>query len=204
MTKQFIIAVTGKQGSGKSTFCNFLAKELNADLYHLDIYSHKALQNEEVKKILVSKFGSEILKNGEIDRKIVGKIVFQNEDKLKFLNALVYKYMLIAIKKDLENSKKIVILDYALLPKTEFWIMADYKICIEADMQTRMERLSKRDNVSIEYLQSRENASLEYDYNVDKLIINNNKNNITKTAYETSKEIKERLSKKNNNYNLQF
>ena len=39
MKEKKIIAVTGKQGSGKSSFCNALAKELNANVFNLDIYS---------------------------------------------------------------------------------------------------------------------------------------------------------------------
>ena len=48
-----IIAVTGKQGSGKSTFCNMLASEINADVFNFDIFSHKVLLLENVKEIII-------------------------------------------------------------------------------------------------------------------------------------------------------
>lgn len=170
-SNKIIIAVTGKQGSGKSTLCNHLAREFGGDLFNLDIYSHKALQNEKVIEVLTAKFGSEILEGGQINRKALGKIVFADEGKLKFLNALVYSYMEKALKQDISQAKSVVILDYALLPLTSFWASADYKILMDADISVRMERLVKRDKVDMKYLQSREKAGLDYSsVQVDSLI----------------------------------
>ena len=155
MKEKKIIAVTGKQGSGKSSFCNALAKELNANVFNLDIYSHKTLLNSEVKKILLNKFGTSIFENGVINRKKLGEIVFADEKLLNFLNALTYKYMVVEIDKDIKESKKDIILDYALLPLTKYFELASYKIYIYSSLNTRMERLKIRDKIDIEYLDKR-------------------------------------------------
>lgn len=187
MKKKILIAVTGKQGSGKSTLCNYLAKEMNADLFNLDIYSHKALKDEKVKNILIKKFGLSIIENGEINRKALGKIVFNDKSKLNFLNAVTYNYMEKAIKADIEKAKDIIILDYALLPLTSFWENADYKILMDADLDIRMQRLALRDKVDKSYLQAREKASLDYsNLKVDRYVANNGNLNY----FDLSKQIK--------------
>ena len=186
MKEKKIIAVTGKQGSGKSSFCNALAKELNANVFNLDIYSHKTLLNSEVKKILLNKFGTSIFENGIVNRKKLGEIVFADEKLLNFLNALTYKYMVVEIDKDIKESKKDIILDYALLPLTKYFELASYKIYIYSSLNTRMERLKIRDKTDIEYLDKRENNCIDYtNYEFD-IILNNKRNSKIDSLVKTA------------------
>lgn len=186
MKEKKIIAVTGKQGSGKSSFCNALAKELNANVFNLDIYSHKTLLNSEVKKILLNKFGTSIFENGVVNRKKLGEIVFADEKLLNFLNALTYKYMVVEIDKDIKESKKDIILDYALLPLTKYFELASYKIYIYSSLNTRMERLKIRDKIDIEYLDKRENNCIDYtNYEFD-IILNNKRNSKIDSLVKTA------------------
>ena len=190
MKKKTIIAVTGKQGSGKSTLCNHLAKEMNADLFNLDIYAHKALKDSNVKDILTNKFGNFIIDDGEINRKKLGAIVFKDKSKLNFLNAVTYAYMERAINEDILTSKNIIIFDYALLPLTSFWEKADYKILLDANASIRMQRLIARDKVDIAYLQSRENACPNYtNIRVNKYIKNNGNLNYSAIAKQIKNEV---------------
>lgn len=186
MKEKKIIAVTGKQGSGKSSFCNALAKELNANVFNLDIYSHKTLLNSEVKKILLNKFGTSIFENGVVNRKKLGEIVFADKKLLNFLNALTYKYMVVEIDKDIKESKKDIILDYALLPLTKYFELASYKIYIYSSLNTRMERLKIRDKTDIEYLDKRENNCIDYtNYEFD-IILNNKRNSKIDSLVKTA------------------
>ena len=186
MKEKKIIAVTGKQGSGKSSFCNALAKELNANVFNLDIYSHKTLLNSEVKKILLNKFGTSIFENGIVNRKKLGEIVFADEKLLNFLNALTYKYMVVEIDKDIKESKKDIILDYALLPLTKYFELASYKIYIYSSLNTRMERLKIRDKIDIEYLDKRESNCIDYtNYEFD-IILNNKRNSKIDSLVKTA------------------
>ena len=80
-----IIGLTGGIASGKSTVSKYLAekgfKVYDADKIAKDISEKKSVQEE-----IILTFGNKILdKNGNIDRKKLKEIVFENKEKLKEL-----------------------------------------------------------------------------------------------------------------------
>lgn len=81
-----VIGITGRSGSGKTTFASLLAKKLNCKHIDIDKIGHLALYRPEVLDILCKKFGTEILdENGNLDRKKMGDIVFTQRHKMKEL-----------------------------------------------------------------------------------------------------------------------
>ena len=79
-----VVGVVGKSCSGKDETVKFL---VNEGFYEIngDKLGHEALKQKVDE--LVSSFGSTILKDGEVDRKILGPIVFSDPEKLKILNS---------------------------------------------------------------------------------------------------------------------
>ena len=64
-----IIGVTGKSGSGKTTFAKELAKKLNCEYVDIDKVSRMPLEKPEIIHILCKKFGNGILdEDGNINR----------------------------------------------------------------------------------------------------------------------------------------
>lgn len=77
-----IIGITGKSGSGKSTFASLLAKKLNCIPIDIDKIGHQALLDPNILTALSQKFGNEIFDNeGKLDRKKIGDIVFTRKRK---------------------------------------------------------------------------------------------------------------------------
>lgn len=56
-----IIGITGKSGSGKTTFASNLSKELKYKHIDIDKIGHEALYIPEIIDFLCKKFGTEIL-----------------------------------------------------------------------------------------------------------------------------------------------
>lgn len=87
-----IIGITGGIGSGKSFVAELAANEL--DLLHVDtdsIARRQLLKGGASYGGVVDAFGSGILKeDGEIDRAMLGNIVFNDEEKLELLNSLTH------------------------------------------------------------------------------------------------------------------
>ena len=92
MTK--VIGLTGGIGSGKSTVSQYL-KELGAVIIDADKVGHEAFQpGTEAWREVVATFGRDIVTpNGEIDRKKLGAIVFDNPPALTQLNRIMHPKM---------------------------------------------------------------------------------------------------------------
>lgn len=162
-----IIGVTGKSGSGKSTYSNKLAKKINAIVIHIDDIGHKVLTYPHIKEKLYKSFG-------EVDRKSLGDIIFTNRHSYDILTDIVWSDM----KKEIDhilNLNEKVILDWILLPHTHYWKMCDEKILIKAQNdEERKLKIIERDNINLEYLNKRDSASINYnELEFDKIIINN-------------------------------
>ena len=83
-----IIGITGSSGAGKSTVCELLQK-----LYHAKIISADKIAKELSQKgtaylaQIVEKFGNHILlEDGELNRKALANIIYQNEEKRRLLS----------------------------------------------------------------------------------------------------------------------
>lgn len=170
-----IIGVTGKSGSGKTTFAKLLANKLDCEYVDIDKINHMPLEKPEIIRILCEKFGNEILdKSGNIDRKKMGNIVFSNEEKMnelvKITEADAYK----ELDNILVNSNKnIIVLEWIKLPTIKYWKECNTKILVKADETKRRERVIKRDNISEEYFKKRDSANMEYNESEFSYIFNN-------------------------------
>lgn len=118
-----IIGITGGVGSGKSEILQFLETEYDACICQMD-ETAKLLQRQgtECFKQIVSAFGDAIVgSDGELDRKKLGSIVFENERKLQILNDIVHPEVIQWVRADIERKqeegKKLYIVEAALLPE---------------------------------------------------------------------------------------
>ena len=153
-----IIGITGKSGAGKSYVSEKISKRL--DMIHLDIdkISHEVLTFENTIKFILKTFGHSVFDNGQINRKKLGKIVFNDTLKLKTLNDFCQNQIEKQIDKILSSTNKSVVLDYALLCKLKQFELCDVKILLNSDINTRFNRVAKRENISREYFLSRDNS----------------------------------------------
>lgn len=167
-----IIGICGNSGSGKSTLARIIKEKSKKEALHINIdeIGHYVLTIDEVKTELVSLFGTNILQNSNINRAILGDLVFNSRDKMQTLTDITWKYMQIEIDKIIQNNKgKIIILDWILLPKTKYFELCNTRILLDVPYNIRKSRAIKRDNISEEAFDLREQASIKYkkeDFNV--------------------------------------
>lgn len=170
-----IISIVGLSGSGKSFICNTL-QGYNSRIMHVDIdkIGHSTHHDPIVKQQLIVTFGIEILTNGEIDRKKLGKIVFSSKKAMTKLEDITWSFMEQQIDKIIEDNKdKIILLDWLLLPKTKFFYESDLRILVTAPLEVRMQRAMKRDNITEEKFLQRESSAPLIDESKFEYIINN-------------------------------
>ena len=102
------------------------------------------------------------IKDGAIDRKYLGDLIFENRHLYKEMSDLIWDIMEYYIDYIIATHDD-VILDWILLPHTHYWKMCDTKILMVADEEDRKKRVMARDNISAEYLSKRDSAGISYD-----------------------------------------
>lgn len=147
-----IIGLTGGIASGKSTASEYF-RNMKIPIVDADIIARDAVKKNTIGlKKIVDIFGSEILdEDGNLDRKSLREIVFNDKDALKSLNDILHPVINEMILKQLDSYKKseeIIVLDAALLLENKLDKIVDYIVVISTEENIQIERIIKRDNVS--------------------------------------------------------
>ena len=173
-----IIGISGKSGSGKSKIAEDLAKELGANVINFDRISHLTIQTDTFKELVKTKISTNVFdNNGNIMRKKLGEVVFNDKEKLNLINNCSEKIMCEIIDKLLEENKQpYIILEYSLLHLMKYFNMCDFKILVTANESIRCERVMNRDGISEEYFSLREKNSPNYIPSLFNTVIENNTN----------------------------
>ncbi|MGI9226177.1 MAG: dephospho-CoA kinase [Candidatus Nanopelagicaceae bacterium] len=141
-----VIALTGGIGSGKSLVANYFFS-LGAEVIDADQLARQAIErgSEGFDEVLAT-FGDGILKDGDIDRRALGEIVFADQEKRKLLEGIIHPRVQQALadaRKSLAEDQ-ILIYEIPLLVETNAAAKFDLVITVEAPLDARIERLKKR------------------------------------------------------------
>ena len=158
-----IIGITGLTGAGKGT----VAQKLIAyGCYHIDAdrVAREVINNSEtVKKQLQNRFGEDIIdKDGKICRPVLAERAFADNDSTNALNEITHpavteKVKEIIAEKEKEGYKAVIIDAIALFESGEDKL-CDFTVAVVAPMEIRLERIIKRDNITLEKAMERINA----------------------------------------------
>ena len=183
LSGQYIIGVTGEIASGKSYLCSAFSKfgkESNIPVTVIDVdkIGHQILESQseplykELREEIATTFGSEI-KNPEgfIDRKKLGKIIFNDPDKLKQFNQIIYKPLLLKLRRELYGKKGLILLDSALIAETNITYLCNNNvILVNTAIENQLNRMNER-AYSEEQIKQRMNG--QYSYSLKEAHINN-------------------------------
>lgn len=155
-----VLGITGGSGAGKTTAADTLKKEgayiIDCDKISREITEKDTRAYDEI----VSFFGKDILTElGEINRKALGSIVFNDREKLKKLEEITHAAIIAETKNRLKaakaENKPLVVIDAPLLTETGLNRLCDKIWLFDADYNTRLSRIAKRDGLSLEAAKSR-------------------------------------------------
>ena len=142
-----IIGVGGGIASGKTTVCKLFEK-WGAHIIDADLIGKRVVdENPDLQKELARAFGEGIVSHdGSIDRRKLGKIVFQDQSSRKKLNEIVHPALLAELTRQVkewqkEHPEATIVIDAALLLEWDLNFLLDMLIVVEADTTKRMERL---------------------------------------------------------------
>lgn len=174
-----VIGLTGQTGAGKTTVAEMLESEGYA-IADTDKLARKAVENSEVLSMLCKEFGEDILKDGELDRRELARRAFASPEGVEALNAITHpeitRLAVELIHKAEESGAKAAVIDAALLFDSCMTALCEKTVSVVADEGVRLERIMKRDSISLEDAKLRINAQPTAEYYMEKadIVINNN------------------------------
>lgn len=191
-----IIGITGGVGCGKSAVLEFIEREYNSFIVDTDKLAHSLqCRGKSCYKKIVSYFGPDILdKDGIIDRKKLGSIVFNDKEKRQILNGIVHPAVTEELRKlisEKKDSVQVFIIEAALLLEANLDALCDEIWYIYADEEIRRERLKSSRGYSDEKITDMMKSQLSqtaFFAACDRVIDNNN------DLEQTFKQIREELA----------
>jgi dephospho-CoA kinase len=156
------VGITGGIGSGKSTVSKIF-ELLGVPVYYADTAAKEIMHTDaELKARVQEHFGSDIYKDGVLDRAALGKIVFNDKEQLELLNSLVHPAT-IRHSDEWANRQTTpyVLKEAALLFESGSSQSLDKIIGVFAPQPLRLLRVMKRDNVTREEVLARMNKQID-------------------------------------------
>lgn len=138
-----IVALTGGIGSGKSTVGE-LFQQLGAVVVDSDQLAREVVERGSSGfEQIVTLFGDEILKNGEINRSLLAEIIFKDPAKRKDLEQITHPLIRKAFADIVEKSgdRAIVINQIPLLVESKYEYIFDHVITVSTSEDKRIARL---------------------------------------------------------------
>ena len=183
MNETFKIGLTGGIASGKTTVCD-LFKELSVEIIDADVISHElSKKGGAAFEDIIEAFEDEIIgDDGEIDRKKLRSIVFNDNTKKKMLERIIHPKVLLSINEKIKASQSdYLIISVPLMIETGMNAMMDRVLLIDCNAETQIERIIQRDQTSreeaIKIIESQASIESKRELSDDR-IINNNETSI--------------------------
>ena len=162
------VGLTGSIASGKSTVAKRL-KDRGIPVIDLDKVGHEVLRRRhEAFEPVVAEFGDGILgPDGEIDRKKLGAVVFNDPAARERLNRIMHPKIREEEARRVgamaEDGVQAVVTEAALLIETGQKKRFDFFVVVGCDPAVQIARLMKRDGSTAEQARSRIDAQLSFE-----------------------------------------
>lgn len=155
------IGLTGGIGSGKSTVAKIF-ETLGIPVYYADAEAKRLMNSNETIKVAIRQhFGEAAYKNGELDRKYLADIVFNDPGKLELLNALIHPVTINDAEEWMQRqAAPYSIKEAALLFESGATENLDFIIGVYAPQSLRIKRVMKRDDLAPDEILKRINRQV--------------------------------------------
>lgn len=165
-----VIGLTGGIGSGKSTVSKYLAEEKGVKVLDADKFASDLLKKgSETLAIIRNEFGKEVFDwRGRLDKEKLAQIVFNDKDKLEFLESVTTKRVCKTIKKiilleknyvnqhdELNGIVAVCCIDAPLLFEHNLDELCDETWLVTCDHDTKIQRIIERDGSTEEEIINR-------------------------------------------------
>lgn len=152
------VGITGGIGSGKTTVCRIF-EVFGIPVFYADTVAKEVMFSDAVLvEAVKSAFGKTAYSDtGELNKKYLADIVFQDANELEKLNALVHPAVFRAFDNWAASHQNApyIMKEAALLFESGSYKMCDASILVTAPVDLKIARVTRRDNVSAQAVQLR-------------------------------------------------
>ena len=155
-----IIGLTGGIGTGKSTVSAYLAQK-GCKIIDADLISHQMTEaGSPCLAEIKDAFGEDVfLRDGNLDRKKVGRLVFADAEKKETLEQIITRRVIEKTLRILQDCRAqqedLVVLDAPLLFECGMQRYTDETWLVVCRTETRLRRIAARDGLAEEDIQKR-------------------------------------------------
>ena len=148
-----VIGITGGIASGKSNVCAVI-KELGYPIIDCDEITRRNYEIDgKIYKVVLERFGKDfLLDDGNIDRKKLGKLVFNNSSAKMLLNSITHPIIKEELLKEIAKyNDGLVFVEIPLLYEAKFETICDKIICVFLSQKYQVERLMAREGIDEDF-----------------------------------------------------
>jgi dephospho-CoA kinase len=152
------IGLTGGIGAGKSEALAALDR-LGAATLSTDLVAHELLDDQEVRDLLVERWGDEVAPGGRVDRNRVAELVFGKPDELAWLESVTHPRVgaaVLAWRQGIDPSTKVGVVEVPLLFEAGMEGAFDATLAVIAGDEIRERRLRERGHAGLEGREARQ------------------------------------------------
>jgi len=154
----FIVGITGGTGAGKTTALDVL-REMGGLIIDCDAVYHDLTANStEMLSEINARFPGVVV-DGVLQRKNLGKIVFDSFEALEDLNAITHKYVKMEVRRLIDDwaakGGKLAAIDAIALNESGLGKMCDFTVAIIAPAEIRAKRIMAREGIDYDYAMKR-------------------------------------------------
>ena len=154
-----IIGITGGIASGKSTVTNFL-RQKGFEVVDADALVHQLQEpGGRLYQILVEHFGEKVLlEDGELNRSLLASLIFSNYEEREWskqTQGQIIREELGSLRDKLSQTEDVFFMDIPLLFEQDYASWFDETWLVYVSRDTQLDRLMKRDYLTIEDAQAR-------------------------------------------------
>ncbi len=188
-----IVGITGGIGSGKS-FVTGIFRQLGAELIDADKLCHALLNKKSVCKQVTDIWPTVMDHNNEkVDRKKLGRIVFEKKEEIEQLNKILHPIVLRQIKKILagirRKKREVAVIDAALLEESNLSHICSAVVFVETEIERRERRCKESRNWEKEEISRREIFQLPLEIKKKRATFIINNNNSEKETIKQAKKV---------------
>ena len=149
-----IIGITGGTGCGKTTALKAI-ETLGGVVLDCDAIYHDLLKTDDSLLGAIEARFPGVVENGQLQRKKLGAIVFNDSQALLDLNGITHAAVKTEVARRLADAPALAAIDAIELFASGLAELCDFTVAITAPLEDRVRRLMKRDSISEEYARAR-------------------------------------------------